>query len=186
MTTRIPEQKAAYTFGIVFVAGILVIALFVREPSPFQYFAFRVVLALAVAGVAAMIPGFLEVEVKPVIRAAGAIAVFVIVYFFSPAELVLRSSRESATSPGITGSSPAQPSAGSSSLDQKRNEPKSNDDSRQLLTYAWSRLRTVYHYSRCCWVRRIKDENLQTSNDQPAKNLHQGCPTREGTDGCIN
>jgi hypothetical protein len=45
-------------------------------------------LALAAAGVAAFIPGFIEVDVKNWVRAGGAIAVFVVVYFFSPANLV--------------------------------------------------------------------------------------------------
>ena len=41
-----------------------------------------------VSGVAAVIPGFLTVNVSNWVKAGGAIAVFVIVYFFSPAKLV--------------------------------------------------------------------------------------------------
>jgi hypothetical protein len=47
------------------------------------------VLALAGGGVGAVIPGFLDVSVTPstkfALRAGGALAVFVILYFWSPA-----------------------------------------------------------------------------------------------------
>lgn len=84
------QRKGAYVFGIVFVVLILVIAVFIPNPTSFQYTVFRIVLALAAAGVAAMIPGFISVEVGNAVRAGGAIAVFVIVFFFSPAKLVVQ------------------------------------------------------------------------------------------------
>jgi uncharacterized membrane protein YedE/YeeE len=79
---------AAFAFGVMFVILMLGIAVFVPHPTPFQYGVFRSVLALAAAGVAAFIPGFISVALKSWLRAGGAIAVFVIVYFFSPANLV--------------------------------------------------------------------------------------------------
>src|ERR1700685_3870916 len=82
------ERKAAFLFGTVFVAIFLVVALFLPKPSPFQYSFFRIILALAAAGVAAFIPGFINVSVKGSVRAGGALAVFVIVYFFNPAKLI--------------------------------------------------------------------------------------------------
>jgi hypothetical protein len=81
------QQKAAFVFGIVFVGVLLGIAVLFPNPTPFQYTVFRIVLALASAGIAAMIPGFLHVEVGTAVRAGGAIAVFVVVYFFSPVAL---------------------------------------------------------------------------------------------------
>lgn len=81
------ERIVAFVFGVVFVLLIMAIALWLPNPTPFQYTVFRIVLALAAAGVAAMLPGFLEVTVKTWIRAGGALAVFVIVYFYSPAGL---------------------------------------------------------------------------------------------------
>lgn len=86
--TRTHEKIAAFVFGIVFVICILIIALFVPEPSTFQLFVFRVVLALAGGGVAAMIPGFIHVELSGVIRTGGALAVFAILYFLNPAQLI--------------------------------------------------------------------------------------------------
>lgn len=161
---------------------------------PSQYFAFRVVLALAVAGVAAMIPGFLHVEVKQIIRATGAIAVFAIVYFFSPAELVIKPDRvPGAGSVATLGGSPnsgvssAQRGAENSEVNKKRDESQTRGAPSHLLRYAWSRQTKVYHDRSCCWVRRIKNENLITADDPPTdRRLHKGCPTIEGTGGCIN
>jgi hypothetical protein len=81
------EKKLAFIFGVVFVVVLLILALFIPNPSDFQYTVFRIVLALAAAGVAAMIPGFLQVTVSTWIRAGGALAIFVIVYFYAPAAL---------------------------------------------------------------------------------------------------
>src|SRR5205807_1504792 len=66
----------------------LALTVFIPNPTTSQYTVFRIVLALAAAGVAALIPGLLEVEVSPAVRAGGAIAVFAIAFFFSPAALV--------------------------------------------------------------------------------------------------
>ncbi|MEM7231096.1 MAG: hypothetical protein AAF517_02910 [Planctomycetota bacterium] len=83
----------AFVFGVVFVSVLLAIAILLPEPTPTQFFVFRVVLALAASGVAAVIPGLLNVEVAPfpktAIRAGGALGIFVIVYFFSPAGMVV-------------------------------------------------------------------------------------------------
>lgn len=81
------EKFAAFFCGAVFVVVLLVIAMFFPQPTAFQYLIFRVVLALAAAGVAAVIPGFLNVKF-PYVRAGGALAVFVIVYYVNPAALV--------------------------------------------------------------------------------------------------
>jgi hypothetical protein len=68
------------------------LAVIFPQPTPFQYTVFRIVLALAGAGIAALIPGFIEVAIelayKNVIRAGGALGVFIVLYFFSPASLV--------------------------------------------------------------------------------------------------
>jgi hypothetical protein len=85
------EKIAGFTFGVMFVAAMLVLAIAFPQPTSFQYEVFRIVLAIACGGVAAVIPGFLAInmDVKGlVIRAGGALAVFLLVYFFSPAKLV--------------------------------------------------------------------------------------------------
>lgn len=52
----------AFVFGVVFVTALLTLAVLFSEPTPFQYTVFRIVLALAAAGVAAVIPGILNVN----------------------------------------------------------------------------------------------------------------------------
>jgi ABC-type transport system involved in multi-copper enzyme maturation permease subunit len=84
------ERKVVFAFGVLFVGVLLAVAFFFPRPSAFQYVVFRIVLALASAGVAAFIPGFISVVVSRWVRAGGAMAVFVIVYFFSPANLVTK------------------------------------------------------------------------------------------------
>lgn len=90
---------AAFIFGISFVVTLLVIAVKFPNPTSFQYSVFRITLSLAAAGVAAMIPGFINLDLSSgtqiLIRAGGAIAVFVIVFFFNPAPLILNKSMES-------------------------------------------------------------------------------------------
>lgn len=80
-------KAVAFIFGVVFIATMLVIALAVPNPTPTQFMIFRTILAICVAGAAALVPGFLEVQVGKWVRAGGAMAVFVIIYFFSPAKL---------------------------------------------------------------------------------------------------
>jgi hypothetical protein len=87
----------AFIFGVAFIVTMLVLAISFPRPEPFQYAVFRVTLALAAAGVGAMIPGFISLNINPsaavLIRAGGALAVFLIVYFLSPAGLVAESPR---------------------------------------------------------------------------------------------
>lgn len=89
----------AFIFGVVFIAAMLLLALKFPKPTPFQYNIFRTVFALAAAGVAAMIPGFLNLELNSsvglLIRAGGALAVFVIVFFFNPKQLKRDDSNDS-------------------------------------------------------------------------------------------
>lgn len=78
----------SFIFGVTFVIVLLVIAFVEPEPSSFQYNIFRVVLSLAAAGVVAVLPGFIEVKFGKWLRATGALAVFVVVYFYNPASLI--------------------------------------------------------------------------------------------------
>lgn len=79
------QVVAAFSFGVVFVVAILAIAIYRPNPTPFEYTIFRIVISLAAAGVGAIIPGFLNVSFKNLLRAGGALALFVVVYFFAPA-----------------------------------------------------------------------------------------------------
>ncbi|HXO19319.1 MAG TPA: hypothetical protein VOA87_05255 [Thermoanaerobaculia bacterium] len=86
---RYQQRHLAFVFGVVFVVVLVVLAIAVPNPTPFQYTVFRVLLALAAAGVAATIPGFLQVTIADWLRVGGALAVFVIVFFYNPAALVV-------------------------------------------------------------------------------------------------
>lgn len=83
------QQIAAFGFGVVFVSILLILAISFSNPTPFQYLVFKTVLSLAAAGIAAMIPGFLQVNIATWLRAGGALAVFVVVYFYNPAQLLV-------------------------------------------------------------------------------------------------
>ena len=88
------QQIFAFSFGVAFVIVLLLLAVAISNPTPFQYTVFRVVLALAAAGVAAMIPGFLQVNISSWLRAGGALGVFAVVYFYNPAELIVDIEKE--------------------------------------------------------------------------------------------
>lgn len=86
------EKIAGFVFGLVFVTALLVFSVFIEDPTPAQYATFKTVLALAVAGVGGILGGVVHVEgalQKWSVRAGGAVALFVLVYFFSPAPPVL-------------------------------------------------------------------------------------------------
>jgi hypothetical protein len=83
------EKIVAVAAGVIFVSTMLVIAIKIPNPTPSQYTTFRIVLALACAAFASMIPGVLNVSVGTFVKAGGALAVFVVVYFYSPAGLVV-------------------------------------------------------------------------------------------------
>ena len=82
------QKLTAFGFGLLFVILLLIFVLAVPDPTQTQWFVFRVVLALAAAGIGAVIPGLLVVHVSTFIRAGGAIALFVIVYNLNPPQLI--------------------------------------------------------------------------------------------------
>jgi hypothetical protein len=79
----------AFLFGCVALAVVLWLAFRGQDLSDQQFEILRTVLALAGGGIAAVIPGFLDVDLKTTtklaLRAGGALAVFVVLYFWSPA-----------------------------------------------------------------------------------------------------
>jgi hypothetical protein len=85
------EKIAAVLLGLIFVIVLLVTAMAVPNPSYFQLFVFRIVLALAAAGIAAIVPGLINFESKTplyAIRGGGALAVFLLVYLVNPPALL--------------------------------------------------------------------------------------------------
>jgi hypothetical protein len=97
--TKRDEKLLAFIFGVSFIIALIILAIVFPQPTSFQYTVFRIVLALAAAGAAAMFPGFIEVAVPGWLRAGGALAVFVVVFFYNPASLVAPSPDVSTLSP---------------------------------------------------------------------------------------
>lgn len=65
------EKPAAVGFGVAFMVALLALAIFVPNPTAFQYEVFRIVLSVGVAGFAACIPGLINVRLGGVLQAAG-------------------------------------------------------------------------------------------------------------------
>jgi hypothetical protein len=87
-----PQLIASFVFGVAFVIALLALAIKYPEPTAFQHAVFRTVLALSAAGVAAVLPGLLNVEITAakslLLRGGGALGVFAVVYFLNPARLI--------------------------------------------------------------------------------------------------
>jgi len=75
-------------FGIAFIIIILFLILFFPCPTTSQFFVFRLILSIAVAGFAAIIPGFFKFNYSKFVSAGGAIAVFAFVYIFNPGTII--------------------------------------------------------------------------------------------------
>lgn len=78
---------AVFVLAVILLGITLGIVFFVPHLVPYQRFVLRATLAIAVAGIGAFIPGFLDLKMPPYIHAGGAIALFVLVYAFSPPPL---------------------------------------------------------------------------------------------------
>ena len=80
--------KTSIWLGIGLLAIILLLVIFIPCPSASQYFVFRIIIAIAAAGLATVIPGTLSIEIANGVKAGGALAIFAIIYFFDPASTV--------------------------------------------------------------------------------------------------
>jgi len=87
------ETLLAFGFGLVFCV-VLAYAGLRNQPitDPGQFFFLRVLAAISAAGVAAVIPGMLDVKIGKgkllAIKGAGALGVFIIVFLVNPPELI--------------------------------------------------------------------------------------------------
>jgi hypothetical protein len=92
------NKKNAVVLSTSFVLALLVLAVFIPNPTAFQALVFRFVLAAIAAGVGVAISAKLEVKGKIAgfgIRAAGAAAMFVAVFFINPPGLIASKTVES-------------------------------------------------------------------------------------------
>jgi hypothetical protein len=82
------ERAVTIAGGSLFIAVMIVLSLFVPNPTTFQYTIFRTVIAISVAAFGSSLPGTLGINLNGWLKAGGCAAVFVIVYFYNPASLV--------------------------------------------------------------------------------------------------
>jgi tetratricopeptide (TPR) repeat protein len=78
------KRLLVFTCCFILIGTILVIAFVYPTPTPLQYTSFRIVLALASAGLFALISGFIKANIGKIIHPGGAIIIFLIVYFYTP------------------------------------------------------------------------------------------------------
>ena len=121
-STRHLQIGLAFLFGCVALGAVLWLAFRAPTLSDQQFEILRIVLALAGGGVGAVIPGFLDVSMTPntkfALRAGGALAVFVVLYFWSPAHW--QSSQNGVVIQHTEGTnSPAQNGNGNSVINNK-------------------------------------------------------------------
>lgn len=80
-------QIVAVSIGGFLILLLLGLVFWRRNLTAAEYTFARIILALAAACLAVIISGFLNVKIKGFIEAGGALAVFVIVFFYKPAAL---------------------------------------------------------------------------------------------------
>jgi hypothetical protein len=83
------KQQVTYSIitGTALLLILLVIALVIDCPTQSQSKIFNVILALSAASYGASIPGILNINYRGTVTAGGALAIFVIVFSWKPAEL---------------------------------------------------------------------------------------------------
>lgn len=86
-----PQIITSTAIGIAGLVGMLAIAIYIPNPTVWQQLVFRLAIALFVSAAVAVVPGFLNVRLRAKgwgtylkVVAGGAIAVFVLVWFYSP------------------------------------------------------------------------------------------------------
>lgn len=80
-------QIVSVSIGFFLILLLLALVFWRRNLTGGEYTFARIVLALAIACIAVILTGFLNVEIKGSIQAGGAFAAFVIVLLFKPAAL---------------------------------------------------------------------------------------------------
>lgn len=81
-------SKTQLWLGIALTITILILVIFIPCPTASQYFVFRIIIALAAAGLTAVIPGIFNISLANGVTAGGAMAILAVVYFFDPASSV--------------------------------------------------------------------------------------------------
>jgi len=75
------ESAALFAFGSIFLISLLVIAFIDRDPTRTSWYIYNCVLAMAAGGIAGLLPGSLSLNWHPGIKAGGALALAIIVFY---------------------------------------------------------------------------------------------------------
>ena len=75
------EKPTLFVFGVVFLVALLAIAALDRRPSNTSWHIYNSVLAIAAAGIAALLPGTLSLNWRPGLKATGALAMGALVFY---------------------------------------------------------------------------------------------------------
>jgi hypothetical protein len=106
-----PKEKLFSAIsGIVFLAVLLIIAIYFPNPTDFQIFIFRVVLAISAGAFASVVSGFLTVRTnlpKVFVQAGGGLAVFIVIYALNPPKLITSKSDDRSAKPTSVLTQPA-------------------------------------------------------------------------------
>ena len=81
------EKITLFAFGSFFFSVLLVMSWFAKEPTHTQWYIDLCVLSMAAAGVAALLPGAINLQVHSAVRATGAVAVAVLIFYFGKDEV---------------------------------------------------------------------------------------------------
>jgi tetratricopeptide (TPR) repeat protein len=88
------DKVSCYILGSVLLITVLILIVKFPSPSEAQFYVFRTVMAVAVAGIAVLLPGVFELKLNNYIKATGAIAVFVLIYLVNPPDLIVAKSTD--------------------------------------------------------------------------------------------
>lgn len=83
-----PVDLASGSCGLFLILVSMVLAVIFPQPTDFQFFIFRVAIALAVGALGFALSGFISVTIGNGVRATGGAALFLIVYKFNPGRLL--------------------------------------------------------------------------------------------------
>lgn len=95
-TVKVPKWQliTSVSIGCIALIASVVIAILIPDPTTYQVFILRGLFAIALASIASIIPGFINLETGARsakayfgIYAGGAIAIFVLIWLFNPPEI---------------------------------------------------------------------------------------------------
>jgi len=105
-TTFRNQVTLSVTIGSVAILGSVLLAVVIPKPTDWQEFVFRGCFAMGVAALGAVVPGFISVKARArgwgnyvKVVAGGAIALFVLMWFFNPPKVQLPDATPTASAP---------------------------------------------------------------------------------------